>query len=84
MKGTSGKVIWTLGKHQKLVKFRKGGIRGSLEFGDRVLTLFSIYFHLDLFEDEQRLSIGEFDKCDYLHLFMSLLCSSCDVLVGFR
>lgn len=41
-----------------------------------------MYSHLDFLEDEQRLSMGEFDKCDYLHLFMSLLYSFCDDLVG--
>ena len=62
----------------------KGSIRSSLGFGDRVLTFFSICFHLGLLEDEHRLSIGEFDKCNYLHLFVLILCSLCDILVGFR
>ena len=26
------------------------------------------FFHLDLLEDEQRLSMGKFDKCNYLQL----------------
>ena len=42
-----------------------------------------MYFQIDLLEDEQRLSMGEFDKCDHLHLFMSFLYSFCDDLVGF-
>jgi hypothetical protein len=77
-------IIWTLGEHRVLEAFRKGGIRSSLGFGDRVLALFYLYFHLDLLEDEQRLSMGEFDKCNYLHLSASILCSLYEVLAGYR
>ena len=76
-------MIWTLGKHRELEEFRKGGIRSSLGFGDRVLALLYLCFHLDLLEDEQRLSMGEFDKCNYLHLSVFILRSLIVVLVGF-
>ncbi len=77
-------MIWTLGEHRELEAFWKGGIRSSLGLGDHVLALFYLCFHLDLLEDEQRLSMGEFDKCNYFHLSASILCSLYVVLVGFR
>ena len=75
-------MIWTLGKHRELEESRKGGIRSSLGFGDHVLALFYLFFHLDLLEDEQRLSMGEFDKCNYLHLSASISRSLYEVLSG--
>ena len=75
-------MIWTIGEHRELEAFRTGGIRSSLGFGDRVLALFYLCFHLDLLEDEQRLSMGEFDKCNYLHLSASILRSLYEVLLG--
>ena len=38
VKGTSGKDIWTLGKHRVLEKFRKERIISSLGFRHHVLT----------------------------------------------
>jgi len=76
-------MIWILGEHRELEEFRTEGIRSSLGFGDCVLALFYLCFQLDLLEDEQRLSMGEFDKCNYLHLFVFILRSLYVVLVGF-
>ena len=83
VKGLSCIVVWTLGKHRALAEYRKGSIRSSLGIGDHVLTLFSLCFHLDLLEDEQRLSMGEFDKCNYLRLAVLFLRFLYEVLVGF-
>ena len=41
-----------------------------------------MYFHLNLLEDEQKLSMGEFDKCNYLHLLYIILYSLTMVIVS--
>ena len=37
-----------------------------------------MYFHLDLLKDVQRLSMGEFDNCNYLDLLCLFISSSYD------